>query len=81
MVHAGDSAAAEHAQTALLTKIQISDKPVNRMDETIRQTAHFAGGIALSFWYIYLTDRAGRWWAIIPGGVLTALSLLIFASS
>ena len=28
MVHAGDSAAAEHAQTALLTKIQISDKPV-----------------------------------------------------
>src|SRR5262245_46212209 len=36
----------------------------------------FLGGIALSFWYVYLTNRAERWWAIIPGGVLTALSLL-----
>lgn len=43
--------------------------------------AVFLGGIALSFWYVYLTDRSGRWWAIIPGGVLTALSLLILASS
>ena len=41
----------------------------------------FLGGIALSFWYVYFTDRAGRWWAIIPGGVLTALSLLVFGSA
>ncbi|NOH02273.1 MAG: hypothetical protein HND47_10115 [Chloroflexi bacterium] len=28
--------------------------------------AIFLGGIALSFWYVYATDRIGRWWAIIP---------------
>jgi len=43
--------------------------------------AIFLGSIALSFWYVYLTDRSGRWWAIIPGGVLTALAVLIVASS
>lgn len=40
----------------------------------------FLGGIALSFWYTYITDRTGRWWAIIPAGVLTALSLLVIVS-
>jgi hypothetical protein len=43
--------------------------------------AVFLGGIALSFWYVYLTNRNERWWAIIPAGVLTALSLLIVASA
>ncbi|KXK13740.1 MAG: hypothetical protein UZ14_CFX002001501 [Chloroflexi bacterium OLB14] len=40
----------------------------------------FLGGVALSFWYVYLTDRNGRWWAIIPAGVVTALSLLVIVS-
>ena len=26
--------------------------------------AVFLGGIALSFWYVYLTDRVERWWAM-----------------
>ena len=42
--------------------------------------AVFLGGIALSFWYVYLTDRVERWWAIIPAGVLTALSVMIVAT-
>ena len=42
--------------------------------------AVFLGGIALSFWYVYLTDRIERWWAIIPAGVLTALSVMIVAT-
>jgi hypothetical protein len=33
------------------------------------------GGISLSFWVIYLSDRE-RWWAIIPGGVLLTLAVL-----
>jgi hypothetical protein len=39
--------------------------------------ALFLGGIALSFWYVYFTDRSQRWWAMIPAGVLTALAVMI----
>jgi hypothetical protein len=34
------------------------------------------GGIGLSFWLVYLTDRIGRWWALIPAGVLTTLAIV-----
>jgi hypothetical protein len=37
------------------------------------------GGISLSFWMIYLTDRA-RWWAVIPGGVLLSVAALVIVS-
>jgi hypothetical protein len=37
------------------------------------------GGISLSFWMIYLTDRA-RWWAVIPGGVLLSVAALVILS-
>lgn len=40
----------------------------------------FLGMISLSFWIIYALDRA-NWWAIIPGGVLATLALLIGLSS
>jgi hypothetical protein len=33
------------------------------------------GGIALSFLFIYLLDRA-NWWAIIPGGVMLTLAAI-----
>jgi hypothetical protein len=36
--------------------------------------ALFLGGIALSFWYAYFTNRAERWWALIPAGVLSTLA-------
>ncbi len=35
----------------------------------------FLGGIALSFWMIYLFNP-GHWWAVIPGGVLLTLALV-----
>jgi hypothetical protein len=38
------------------------------------------GGISLSFWMIYLTDRA-RWWAVIPGGVLLSVTTIVILSS
>ncbi|MFH1634127.1 MAG: hypothetical protein ABIG63_08965 [Chloroflexota bacterium] len=37
--------------------------------------AIFLGGIGLSFWLIYLTNREA-WWAIIPGGVLLTLAVV-----
>jgi hypothetical protein len=37
--------------------------------------AIFLGGIGVSFWLIYLTNRE-QWWAVIPGGVLLTLSLV-----
>ena len=39
--------------------------------------AVFLGGIALSFWVVYLSSRVERWWALIPAGVLTALAVMI----
>ncbi|HEU5103353.1 MAG TPA: hypothetical protein VFU22_30240 [Roseiflexaceae bacterium] len=37
------------------------------------------GGLSLSFWAIYLTDRA-RWWAVIPAGVLLTLVAIVVLS-
>jgi CBS-domain-containing membrane protein len=33
------------------------------------------GGLALSFWLVYLRSRFQQWWAIIPGGILLSLAL------
>ncbi len=33
------------------------------------------GGLALSFWIIYVATSYEQWWAIIPGGVLLSLAL------
>lgn len=38
----------------------------------------FMGGISLGFWAIYL-DRREHWWAMIPGGVLAALALMLLS--
>jgi hypothetical protein len=40
----------------------------------------FLGGIGLSFWYVYFTNRTQRWWALIPAGVLTALAVMIIVA-
>jgi len=42
--------------------------------------AIFLGGIGLSFWYVYFTNRVERWWAIIPACVLTAIAIMVVAS-
>ncbi len=34
----------------------------------------FLGGIGLAFWLAYATDRADRWWALMPAGALTTLA-------
>ncbi len=36
----------------------------------------FLGSIALAFWVVYLLRPASRWWAMIPAGTLTTLSLI-----
>ena len=38
--------------------------------------AVFLGLLALSFWYLYLSDHK-KWWAVIPAGVLTTLAGVI----
>jgi len=40
----------------------------------------FMGGLSLGFWAVYL-DRRERWWAMIPGGVLAALALMLLADA
>ena len=37
------------------------------------------GGIALSFWMIYFTQRGSFWWAIIPAGVLSSWAVVSVA--
>lgn len=36
----------------------------------------FAGS-ALPFFYIFLTDRANNWWALIPGGILALMGVAV----
>ncbi|MFN8381936.1 MAG: hypothetical protein U0V02_08360 [Anaerolineales bacterium] len=42
--------------------------------------AIFLGGISLSFWYVYFSNRTERWWAIIPAGILTTLAFMVVVS-
>jgi hypothetical protein len=42
--------------------------------------AIFMAGLALSFWAVYLVQRE-HWWAVIPGGVLLTLAVVIGLSS
>ena len=39
------------------------------------------GGLALAFGHIYMLDRSERWWAIIPGGFMLVLGIVIGLSS
>jgi len=36
----------------------------------------FLGSIALAFWVVYLLKRTVHWWALIPAGVLSTLSII-----
>ena len=38
--------------------------------------AIFLGSIGASFWLVYFADRS-RWWAIIPGGVMASVAILV----
>lgn len=40
----------------------------------------FMGGLGLAFWIVYFNDR-GNWWAVIPGGVLLTIALVLGLSS
>jgi hypothetical protein len=40
----------------------------------------FLGGIALAFWVVYFVNPE-HWWAVIPGGVLLTLALVVGLSS
>lgn len=39
------------------------------------------GGLAMAFTHVYLTERNSRWWALIPGGFLLVLGLVIGVSA
>jgi len=39
----------------------------------------FLAGIGLSFWVVYVANRA-QWWAVIPAGVLTTLAAVTLVS-
>jgi hypothetical protein len=39
----------------------------------------FLAGIGLSFWVVYIANRA-QWWAVIPAGVLTTLAAVTLLS-
>ena len=38
------------------------------------------GGIGLTFFIVYLSNTVERWWALIPGGVLTTLAGMTVAA-
>jgi len=42
--------------------------------------AVFLGGIGLAFFGVYLTNTSERWWALIPGGVLSTLAGVTIAA-
>jgi hypothetical protein len=42
--------------------------------------ALFLGGIGLSFWAVYVANRA-QWWAVIPGGALFTLAVVMLAGA
>lgn len=44
------------------------------------QGAFLFGGLALAFAHIYLLDRGGHWWAIIPGGFMLVLGGVVALS-
>jgi len=48
--------------------------------EHIRSGGIFLGNVALSFWVVYLVNREA-WWAVIPAGVLTTLTAIVFLDS
>ncbi|MFN8464811.1 MAG: hypothetical protein U0X20_04635 [Caldilineaceae bacterium] len=43
--------------------------------------AQLFGGLALAFGSIYLTARGERWWAILPGGFMLVLAIVVGANS
>ena len=53
---------------------------LQELDQRVTAAALFVGQ-AIAFAHIYLLDRAGRWWAIIPGGFMLMLGGTIALSS
>ncbi|MEZ4712142.1 MAG: hypothetical protein R3A44_33450 [Caldilineaceae bacterium] len=62
---------------ALASMIFLSTLP--NLDPRLTAALLF-GGLALAFVHIYLLDRNERWWAIIPGGFMLILGLVIALS-
>ncbi len=50
------------------------------LDQRLNAAVLFIG-LALAFAHIYLLDRVERWWAIIPGGFMLVLGVVIALSS
>ena len=63
---------------ALAVMVYLTTLPA--LDQRVTAGVLFVGQ-AIAFAHIYLLDRAGRWWAIIPGGFMLMLGGTIALSS
>jgi len=63
---------------ALAAMALLSANPA--LDQRLNAAVLFIG-LALAFAHIYLLDRTERWWAIIPGGFMLVLGVVIGLSS
>ncbi len=68
------------AWTLLALAVMVYLSTVETLDQRLTASVLFAGQ-ALAFAHIYLLDRQDRWWAIIPGGFMLVLGVVIALSS
>ena len=68
------------AWTLIALAVMVYLSTLRELDQRVTAAALFVGQ-AIAFAHIYLQDRAGRWWAIIPGGFMLMLGGTIALSS
>lgn len=68
------------AWTLLALAVMVYLSTVETLDQRLTASVLFAGQ-ALAFAHAYLIDRQERWWAIIPGGFMLVLGVVIALSS
>ena len=83
---AGTSGGVDHwwrlipAWTLVALAVMVFLTTLPALDQRVTAGVLFVGQ-AIAFAHIYLLDRAGRWWAIIPGGFMLMLGGTIALSS
>lgn len=67
------------AWTLLALAVMVLVALVPGIDQRM-QAAAICAGLALAFGHIYLLNRTERWWALIPGGFMLVLGVVIAVS-
>ena len=67
------------AWTLLALAAMVFLSTVQAIDRRLIAALLFAG-LAIAFGHVYLLDRSERWWAIIPGGFMLVLGIVIAIS-